>query len=275
MLYGLGASDMKGGLAVLINAFEKTENDRINLIFVATVDEEGVSTGAHTYVKKDGGDFCLVGEPSRERICLGARGRYVLNITAEGMAAHGARPDEGTNAIEDMARVITSLEKIRIRKHRLMGSGSLTPLGIRGGEGSLTLPETCGLEIDRHIIPGETQMMILRDFEIAMRRLRVPSKIRVSFAKRKTPFLEPYMTDRRNRFVRSFMRHFESEYRRAPDTIYARSVGDYNVFGSCMPTMVFGPIGRGSHSSKERVDVRSLYRCEKLIKSHSSPQERL
>ena len=265
MLYGLGASDMKGGLAVLINAFQKTRNDRINLILAATVDEEGICSGAHTFVKEHQGDFCIVGEPSRERVILRARGRYVVDIIVEGKAAHGARPDEGTNAIEDMAKVVASLKNVRVRKHRLMGSGSITPLEIQGGEGSLTIPETCRMMVDRHTVLGETREMILKDFKKVMNGLRVPSEIRVSFIERKTPFLEPYATDGRDQYVRKLIQTFEFEHHRKPEIGYAKSVGDYNVFGSLMPTVIFGPLGRGSHTSQERLDVRSLYRCEKLL----------
>lgn len=265
MLHGLGASDMKGGLAVLINAFRKVKNDRINLVLAATVDEEGICSGAHTFVKKCGGDFCLVGEPSRERIILRARGRYVLDIVVEGKAAHGARPYEGANAIEDMAKVITSLKKVKLRKHRLMGSGSITPLEVQGGEGSLTLPERCRVVVDRHTVIGETQKMVLKDFKDVLDTLKIDSKVRVSFVERKTPFLEPYATDRRNGQVRKFIQTFKSEYRREPEVFYAKSVGDYNVFGSHMPTLIFGPVGKGSHTSQERLDVRSLKRCEKTL----------
>ncbi len=265
MLYGLGASDMKGGLAVLINAFQKTRNDRINLILAATVDEEGICSGAHVFAKENEGDFCVVGEPSKERVILRARGRYVLDIVVQGRAAHGARPDEGTNAIEDVAKVVASLKDVKVRRHRLMGSGSIAPLEIQGGEGSLTIPETCRMVVDRHTVLGETQEMVLKDFKKVTDGLRVPSKIRVSFVKRKTPFLEPFATDGRDQYVRKFIRTFELEYHRQPEIGYAKSVGDYNIFGPLMPTVIFGPLGKGSHTSRERLDVRSLYRCERLL----------
>ncbi len=265
MLHGLGAADMKGGLAVLINAFRNAENEGINLVFAATVDEEGICSGAYAFANEHGGDFCLVGEPSREMVILRARGRYVLEVTVDGKAGHGARPYEGTNPIEDMAKVVSSLKKLKIRKHRLMGNGSATPLEVQAGEGSLTVPERCRMVVDRHIVLGETQEMILKDFENALGSVKMDSKIRVSFVERRTPFLEPYVTDGRNGFVRKFIQTFRSEYRRNPKISYARSVGDYNVFGSLMPTLIFGPLGIGSHTSQERLDIRSLYRCERTL----------
>lgn len=265
MLYGLGASDMKGGLAVFINVFRKVKNDRINLTFSATVDEEGESTGAYAFLKKYNGDFCLVGEPSRERIVLGGRGRFVLEVTVRGRAAQGARPHLGVNAIEDMAKVVGSLSQVKIRKHRVLGEGSISPLKIKGGVDSLTTPEICRLTVDRHTVMGETQAMIRKDLEKVVRALDVNSQIHVSYAKRRTPFLKPYITDRRNRLVRRFIKFFRSEYRKQPVFTVAKSVGDYNAFALQMPTVVFGPIGRGSHTPKERVDVRSLYRCEEFL----------
>ncbi|MFQ6060044.1 MAG: M20 family metallopeptidase [Thermoplasmata archaeon] len=255
MLYGLGASDMKGGLAVLIKVFRKVRNPRINLIFVSTVDEEGESTGAHTFLREYDGEFCLVGEPSCEELVLGARGK----------AAHGARPYLGTNPIEDMAKVLASLSKVRIRSHRVLGKGSIAPLGIEGGERSLTIPEVCKLRVDRHTVFGETENTVKVDFLRVMKRLRTNSRISVSFIKRRTPFPQPYLVDRRSKYVRRFVRAFESLYRRKPVLSYAESVGDYNFFGLRMPTLVFGPIGKGSHTAKERLDIRSLYRCERVL----------
>jgi acetylornithine deacetylase/succinyl-diaminopimelate desuccinylase-like protein len=265
ILHGLGASDMKGGLAVMMNAFLKARNDRINLVFVSTVDEEGVCTGAFEFIKEYEGDLCIVGEPSAERIILGARGRYVLDITVRGQASHGAKPELGTNPIEDMAYVIQALKKVRIRRHRFMGIGSITPLEIRGGVGTLTVPERCRMQVDRHTVPGETQGLIKNDFESVLKRLPVESDVQMSFAKRSTPFLEPYHTDRRSKLVRKFIQSFRSHYGKEPDIGSASSVGDYNVFGSRMPTVVFGPMGKGSHSTLERLDVRSLYRCERFL----------
>ncbi len=265
MLYGLGASDMKGGLAVLMNAFQRADNDRINLVFVATVDEEGVCSGAYRFAEEHGGHLCIVGEPSGYKIILGARGRFVLDVIVEGKAAHGARPEEGTNPIDDMGTVLKALTRIRTRKHRSLGSGSLTPLEIDGGEGSLTVPEKCRLVVDRHTVLGETQDMILRDFRMVMSSLGVDSRISVSMTERETPFLEPYLTDRRDRLVKRFIKTVRSDLGREPAVSCSKSVGDYNVFGSRMPTVIFGPVGKGSHSSQERLDVRSLSKCEDIL----------
>jgi acetylornithine deacetylase/succinyl-diaminopimelate desuccinylase-like protein len=265
ILRGLGASDMKGGLAVMMNVFKKVRNDRMNLIFVGTVDEEGVCTGAYEFIKKYKGDLCIVGEPSGEKLVLGARGRYVLDITVKGKAAHGAKPDLGINPIEDATEVVKALSRIRTRKHRSVGTGSIAPLEIKSGEGSLTTPEICRLQVDRHTVPGETQGMVIDDFSSVLRKLPIKSSVDISFAERSTPFLEPYLTDKRNKRVRKFIHLFSTQYKREPDTSYAKSVGDYNVFGSKMPTMIFGPLGKSSHSIEERLDVRSLSRCESLL----------
>ncbi|MEE9115627.1 MAG: hypothetical protein V3U09_01875 [Thermoplasmata archaeon] len=119
--------------------------------------------------------------------------------------------------------------------------------------------------MDRHTVPGETQSMIKNDFRLVLDRLHIKSKVNVSLAKRSTPFLEPYLTDRRNKYVRRFIHLFSAQYKRELDIACAKSVGDYNVFGSRMPTMIFGPLGKGSHSTEERLDVRSLYRCESFL----------
>ena len=42
--------------------------------------------------------------------------------------------------------------------------------------------------------------------------------------------------------------------------IYGASVGDFNIFGGLMPTVVFGTTGRNHHAADESVEVASIHR---------------
>jgi acetylornithine deacetylase/succinyl-diaminopimelate desuccinylase-like protein len=46
---------------------------------------------------------------------------------------------------------------------------------------------------------------------------------------------------------------------------YGESVGDFNLFGKIMPTLVFGPSGGKWHSHDEFVNLESVLRCEKIL----------
>lgn len=262
-LYGLGASDMKAGLAIIIDVFNKMKNEKnANIIFTASFDEEGNSKGTH-YLLKDNdirGDLCLIPEPSNEKIMLGCRGRFVITAEIFGKSAHGARPYLGINAIEDAGEILKNLNKVKIREHPEIGKGSICSLKIKGGTNTLSVPDYCKIEIDRHVVPNETSDMILKDIEEIINLLGIKSKIKLSLMKRETPYLEAYVTEKNN-YVQKFLDSYKNFYNKEYEITYGESVGDYNLFAKNIPTIVFGPIGANWHSSDEFVYVDSIKRC--------------
>jgi acetylornithine deacetylase/succinyl-diaminopimelate desuccinylase-like protein len=270
-LFGLGAGDMKAGLAVLIDVFQKWSKEKgLNLTLAASSDEEGNSFGAYTLIKEGlvGGDICLMTEPTNEMVMVGCRGRYVVDITVIGKAAHGARPHLGVNAIEDAARVISNLNRIKPRQHELLGRGSLCVLKVVGGGDSLSVPDRCLIRVDRHVVPGETQELVMDDVIKALRPLEIQSKLKFSWMKRPTPFLEPYITER-TELVKTFMfMQREVSGSNVDNVVYGESVGDFNLFGKAMPTIVYGPAAQDWHSPNEFVLVDSIVRVRDLYMSY-------
>ena len=260
-LYGLGASDMKGGLAVLMDAFKSVQSPRSNVILSIVVDEEGVSTGAYRLVEEVKADVCLVTEPSNEKTILGSRGRYALDIELFGKKTHGSRPEEGVNAVAEMSRVLDVLDEIQLGSHDKLGKASLAPLKIRGGGDSLSVPDYCNLLVDRHIVPGEEREDVMRAFEEKIGSLGLRCRVKISWMKRSTPFLEPYVMSRKNEQVKRFAQVHKDHFGRQPEFKYASGPGDYNVFATKMPTLVLGPAGGDWHRPDEYVEIESLNTC--------------
>lgn len=263
-LYGLGASDMKSGLAIIIDVFNKLKkNKKINLIFTASFDEEGISKGTYLLLKENDiqGDLCLIPEPSCEKIMLGCRGRYVIDLEVFGKSAHGARPQQGINAIDDAVKILSKLNKLEIREYPKISNGSICPLNINGGTKTLSVPEYCKIEIDRHVVPKESPEIILNDFKKLIETLNLKSKVKVSLQKRETPYLEPYIIDQKQVCVQKFLSSYNDFYKEKNEITFGESVGDYNLFAKRMPTIVFGPSGENWHSSDEFVYMDSIVRC--------------
>jgi succinyl-diaminopimelate desuccinylase len=266
-LFGLGSGDMKSGLAILIEIFERFSKEKgLNITLTASSDEEGNSFGAYTLMQKGfvKGNVCLMTEPTNEMIMLGCRGRYVVDIKVVGKAAHGARPHLGINAIEDAARVVTNLNRIKPRQHELLGRGSLCILKVTGGADSLSVPDKCIIRVDRHVVPGETQELVMDDFIKALKPLEIQSKLTFSWMKRPTPFLEPYITER-TELVKTFI-YLQREVSGSSEDniVYGESVGDFNLFGKAMPTIVYGPAAQDWHSPNEFVLMDSIVRVRDL-----------
>ncbi len=258
-LYGLGSSDMKGGLAALIWAFKKAVKEKllVNLLFTAVVDEEINSQGAFELLKEIGGDLAIIAEPTDEKIMLGARGRFALDLIFRGKSAHGARPYKGANAIICASEFLSKLGEIPLRTHEKMGMGSITPLKITGGDDFLSIPDICTVVVDRHIVPGERREDVMEEFRKLLESVETGCDAEIRWHPRPTPFLEAYEFSPETEFIRDFVSFYREKYGLF-EPIYGESVGDYNLFAKSMPTVVYGPKGGNWHSADEYVHTDSV-----------------
>ncbi|MBI5000608.1 MAG: M20/M25/M40 family metallo-hydrolase [Euryarchaeota archaeon] len=256
-LYGLGSGDMKGGLACAIQAYNRIAVDGdIPTTFLGTSDEEGNCKGVFRYLNnRPRHDLAIVLEPSGLKAMLGCRGRYVLEIVVKGKAAHGARPEQGVNAIDETAKAIKALQGLKVRSHGILGKGSKCLLKIEGGGESLSVPDRCTIRLDRHVVPGDTKDGLWREVGALLSKAGLSEGYELRWMPRPTPFLEPYVT-KKTALVMAFLSSTG-----AAET-YGTSVGDYNALGAAMPTAVFGPSGENWHALGEFVDIESLSKVD-------------
>ena len=258
-LYGLGSADMQSGVAVGMNTFERLAKlDNVNVIFAGTVDEEGDSTGAFTLL--DSGieaDLCLIPEPSSGTIMMGCRGRTVFQIDVNGTSAHGARPEEGVNAISEASKFIGKLGELPLLNHSALPRGSYCVLEISGGTRTLSVPDTCRVKLDRHYVIGESKDDILKQLEEMASGFGSHASFEIGFSpERQTPFLEPYITEKEG-LAKEFLGLVGGKI------TYGKSVGDYNAFSKRMPTVVYGPHGENWHGADEWVSLSSVQKVWK------------
>lgn len=106
-LRGRGSSDMKGGVAAMVEAataHARAGGGGLQLVF--TFGEETGCDGAQALdpALVAPSPLLVVGEMTGNRILLGHKGALWLRLTARGVPAHGSRPDLGHNALIDLAR---------------------------------------------------------------------------------------------------------------------------------------------------------------------------
>lgn len=123
VLYGRGATDMKGGIAAFAAAAaQHLASGRLNgsLSLLITGDEEGDAIDGTAKVLEwmaaNGQipDFCLVGEPTSQVrlgdvIKIGRRGSMTAKIVVHGKQGHAAYPHRTDNPIHRLARAIAAL----------------------------------------------------------------------------------------------------------------------------------------------------------------------
>ena len=127
-LYGLGASDMKAGDAVILELAKelKRRESRFNLFFILYEKEEGpyLENGLRPLFEKFGNllkkvDFAFVLEPTDNAVQVGCLGVIHAWFKFKGKRAHSARPWEGENALHKAWKLLKHLSHLKPKEYRV------------------------------------------------------------------------------------------------------------------------------------------------------------
>ncbi|MDE2144185.1 MAG: M20/M25/M40 family metallo-hydrolase, partial [Elusimicrobia bacterium] len=124
------------------------------VLLAATCEEEVLGQGLEKLLPElPRPDAAVVGEPTGLRPAVAQKGLIVLEITANGRAAHAAHGG-GINAVEIAARDVLALSKLRFDKsHSALGLPTLNVTQITGGSRHNVVPDRCKLVVDIRTTP--------------------------------------------------------------------------------------------------------------------------
>jgi acetylornithine deacetylase len=273
-VYGRGSQDMKGGLvAMMAAALKLAANGGLKagrLMIAAVIDEEYESLGAEALVTKWKANAAVVGEPTDMKIAVGHKGFEWVEITTQGIAAHGSRPAEGRDAIMRMGRILSRLEKLDRQlqsgqPHAIHGTASLHASIINGGRELSTYPEECVLKIERRTIHGEPDRCGLAEVDNILDQLRnedpeFSAKARGLLSR--PPYLSPSSGNELPQMVASAIAAKGVQ----PVTGGMSFWTDAAILGQAgIPSIVFGPGGAGLHSASEYVLADDVLICRDAL----------
>ncbi len=162
-IVGLGSSDMKSGLAVMLALAEAPKTGRLSLVFYHG--EEGPISGNGLGPLLDAtpelteADLAVLLEPTNNKIELGCQGTMHARVTLNGVPAHSARPWMGRNAIHLAVPLLTRIAGLPIREMR-MGDATYREVMnvtlIEGGRSRNVLPGQCTLNVNFRFPPDRT-----------------------------------------------------------------------------------------------------------------------
>jgi acetylornithine deacetylase/succinyl-diaminopimelate desuccinylase family protein len=275
-LYARGACDTKGSLAAMICAIKSIINANgclpISVYFVGAVDEEYRAKGIYEFIKKDiKVDGAVVGEPTSLKIVVAHKGVFRFHLNTEGKSVQSSKPWFGVNAIYKMMDAVRAiLEELQPnyigKGPELTGDPTVSVGVIHGGKEVNTVPDSCRVEIDRRVVPGEQHADVEAEFESLLTSLR--SRDETFKATITNTFYDPPLdTDSNAKIVQSMAKACRD------------IVGDANIIGVPygsdasklasigIPSIVFGPGDIvNAHTSHEFVNIQELVDAAKIYR---------
>ena len=164
-VYGCGASDMKGGVAVmlaLLDGWRELRGARPLWIFYDAEEgphhENGLEPVLESGVLPEI-DFAFILEPTDRALQLGCMGVLNARVTVRGKRAHSARPWHGENAIY---RAVPLLQRFAALERRPVRFGDLVFYEVMGVTQAATensknvVPDALALNVNLRFAPGRT-----------------------------------------------------------------------------------------------------------------------
>jgi acetylornithine deacetylase len=279
-VYGRGACDMKGFLAVvlaLVPTFQKLNlKEPLHLAF--SYDEEVGCQGvglliqdlSHRGIKPWG---CIVGEPTNMRPIMGHKGIQLCRCRVVGLAVHSSLTPQGCNAIEYAGRLISFIrdlanqfrQKGPFDKHYDVPFTSISTNMIQGGIAGNIIPAECEFYFEFRHLPQVNPTSVMRLIEAYSHELVSEMKREYEKADIKIDLIAcvPAFEATENAEIYQRVRAI-SGVNEIFKVAYATEAGLFQAAN--IPTLVCGPGSiEQAHRANEYVTLSQLNECETFL----------
>ncbi len=156
-LWGLGASDMKGGLAVMLELATTTPEPSVDCTWCFYAREEIGRVDSGLLELWNGrpdllaGDAAILGEPTDALVEAGCQGTMRVKISLGGVRAHTARPFTGRNAIHRLGTLLERVSTWAGHTATLDGCDfveQLQAVAVEGGVAANVVPDASSVTIN-------------------------------------------------------------------------------------------------------------------------------
>jgi succinyl-diaminopimelate desuccinylase len=161
-LWGIGAADMKGGLAVMLDLAVATPTPSMDLTWCFYACEEVGRADSGLLQLWDGrpdllaGDAAILGEPTGALVEAGCQGTMRVRVSLRGVRAHTARPYTGRNAIHRLGPLLDAVAAWESRIVDLDGclyAEQLQAVAVDGGVAANVVPDAASVTLNFRYAP--------------------------------------------------------------------------------------------------------------------------
>lgn len=282
-IYGRGACDMKGFIAVVLALLPELCTRRLvkPIHFAFTCDEEIGCIGVDylvDYLREQGirPEGCIVGEPSSMRPIIGEKGRRLYHVRVEGKAVHSSQTPHGCNAVEYASRLISYISDLAayIEHHGPFDADfdlpftTITTNLISGGSATNIVPGQCEFVLEVrytdnflfenfrsqiiNYINDDLLPQMKKSYEFAAIHFDMSSDGAGFSAREQSPLLSMLRT------VTGIKERYKVSY-----STEAGSFEDYHI-----PTVICGPGSiEQAHRPNEFITLEQLSLCDKVLRN--------
>ena len=272
-LFGRGAYDMKGSIAVmlLLADYFTQQQPPIDILLTFVADEEDKSIGMEIVTDQWLSQMsplpigAIFLEPTEEDIGVSHKGFTWYELEVDGQAAHGSRPDQGIDAILPLNSALKELSNIQIElinrdPDPLLGYATLHTSIIAGGTELSVIPAHSRLLWERRTLPGESPQDLKQELERVVGAVaKHPGNHKVKG--RELLIRQPYMVAGDAQIL-TRLQAATPESRQVGLSFWADSALAGNAG---IASVLFGPIGHGAHAVDEWVSLKSLVKVYRVL----------
>ncbi|MCD4790818.1 MAG: YgeY family selenium metabolism-linked hydrolase [Bacteroidales bacterium] len=277
-VHGRGSVDQEGGVASMVTAIRilkeiGIKND-MTVYFVGSVIEEDCDGLCWKYIIEEDKikpDIVIITEPTNLNIYRGHRGRMEIQISFNGISAHGSAPERGKNAIYMASKAAMEIEKLneRLKYDDFLGKGSVTISEFISGSPSLcAVADYARLHLDRRLTWSETKESAINELESIIKN--IDAKINIPYYEEKAftglkygmeKYFPTWKMEENHPVIKSGIKAYKNLYNKMPRigkwTFSTNGVTINGIYG--IPIIGFGPGNEiYAHAPNEKIPVDDL-----------------
>lgn len=262
-VWGRGASDTKGAIATHVLLPLVLKEKPVADVYVAEVVlEEKGGAGTQHLVNRLRPDVVIIGEATKNQLCIGHRGRVEVIATAVGRAAHASQPRLGKNPHYVLAEFLLRLRELPMLETPPFKATVAPTLYFTDQQSANVIPGKAWVHLDWRTVPGETPDEVLKRLREIGPQLSfsIPEEELISYTSVRTQLKKvraPYLLNVQHPLLSEIEKGLANTLGRTVDIGYWHFVTDAGYFAEQgIPVIGYSPCDEElAHTYQDRVSI--------------------